>query len=330
MHLWSVGPNIRRVNAAFSFLARRRPLAVGLAFAVEAAVLVALAYADPAHVVGIPAAVVAAIAGTVAVVFGPWDGALVAFGGAVVFVLAGDAGAGSLAALLVWPAIVAAAGLFAVRVSRHRTALRQVVAAQELERQRLALELHDETAQTLAAALMMLARAEQATNSSDAAAANTKLRELIGETLASVRGLAVDLRPRSLDDFGLATAMERLAATFAERTGIRVDVDLDSAADRLPAEVELALYRIAQEALGNVARHAGAAHVRVALQRTPGGATLVVQDDGRGFDPGRAAGCGLGLAGLRQRAELLGGRLAVVSRPGDGTTVTAEIVLPGR
>ncbi|HUP33246.1 MAG TPA: sensor histidine kinase [Gaiellaceae bacterium] len=315
------------MQVGFSFLARRRLLAVALAFAVEAAILVGLAYAEPREVVGIPAVVVAAVAGTVAVVFGPADGALVAFGGAVVFVVAAGGGAGALAALVAWPAIVAAAGLFAVRVSRHRVALGQVVAAQELERRRLAEELHDETAQTLASALMTLARAESASSPHDAAAAHRTLRELLQETIRSLRSLAVDLRPRSLDDFGLVTSMERLGTTFGERTGIRVDLRLDSEVERLPSEAELALYRVAQEALANVAQHAHAATVRVTLERTASGAVLVVRDDGRGFDPHSAGEAGLGLAGLRQRVELVGGRLAVTSRPGDGATVRAEIRL---
>jgi signal transduction histidine kinase len=315
------------MHGVVSFLARRRLQAVALAFTLEAAILLILAYADPHHVVGIPAAVAVAIGGTVAVVFGPFDGAAVAFGGAVVFVLAGDAGAGSIAALAVWPAIVAAAGMLAVRVARHRAALRTAVEAQELERRRLADELHDDTAQTLATALIALAQAEAATEPADVAAAHERVRETIRETVRNVRALAVDLRPRSLDDFGLAAAMERLAETFAERTGIRVDVDLGPEGERLPPEVELALYRFAQEALGNVARHAEARRVRLALERTPSAVTLVVEDDGRGFDAASANGRGLGLVALRQRMELLGGRLAVSSQPGAGTQLRAEIAL---
>jgi len=146
------------VQDLYAFLARRPWAGIGLALLVEAAILIALGRADPAAGVGIPAAVAAAIAGTVAVVFGPWNGGFVALVGAIVFVLVGDSGAGELAALGVWPAVVVAAGIFARRVSRERAAFRHIVAARELERQRLALELHDGTAQTLTAALLTLQR----------------------------------------------------------------------------------------------------------------------------------------------------------------------------
>ena len=129
---------IRTMQGLVAFLARRPWAGIGLALLVEAAILVVLGRADPATVVGIPAAVAVAIAGTVAVVFGPWNGVFVALVGAIVFVLVGDSGAGELAALAVWPAVVAAAGIFARRVGRQRATFRHIVAAQELERQRLA------------------------------------------------------------------------------------------------------------------------------------------------------------------------------------------------
>lgn len=316
---------IDRTHEAFTFLAQRRWAGVGLALAVEAGLLVGLAYAESSAAVAIPAAVTAAIGGTVAVVFGPWDGAFVALCGAAIFVLAGGWDLGDLSALAVWPAVVLAAGLFGRRISRSRSALRQFVVAQELERQRLALELHDETAQTLAGALLTLKLAEQAATPADATAANAALRELLEQTLLRVRALAVHLRPRSLDDFGFVPAVERLADTFSKQTGIAIAVELEDGADRLPAEVELALYRVVQEALANAAAHEGAHNATIGFTRAPKLATIVVEDDGGGFDPAGVDGIALGLAGLRERLGLLGGRLTVRPRVGGGASVRAEI-----
>ena len=305
----------------FSLLGRHRWAGVGLAFLAEAAILAALGFADPSAVVGIPAAVAAAIAGSVAVAFGPWDGALVAFGGAVVFVLAGGSGAGALAALAVWPAIVVPVGFFGRRVADQRVALRQFVVAQELERQRLALELHDETAQSLAAALLALTGIETAKSAEQAALRGAEVRVLIQETLGRVRELAVDLRPRVLDDFGLPAAAQRLAATFSERTGVAVEVDLDEQAERLPTEVELALFRVLQEALQGVSERTDATRVRVTLTRTARGAVFEVADDGSVVDVGIADG--RELVSARERLRILGGRLTISTPPGAGTIVRA-------
>ena len=316
---------IRTMQGLFAFLARRPRAGIGLALLVEAAILVALGRSDPAAVVGIPAAVAAAIAGTVAVVFGPWNGAFVALVGAIVFVLVGDSGAGALAALAVWPAVVVAAGIFARRVNRQRAAFRHIVAAQELERQRLALELHDGTAQKLAAALLTLQRAEAAATSAEAAAVNAELRALIRETAESVRALAVDLRPRVLDDFGLCAAIDRHVAAFSERTGIAAEVTLEEGSERLPPDTELSLFRIVQEALADIATHADAHAVQVRLERRPDSTALVIQDDGRGFDNRTSSQDEIGFVGARERLRLLGGRLTVASVVGSGTTLTATM-----
>lgn len=308
---------------AFSVLGRHRFAGVGLALVVEAAILAVLGLADPSMVVGIPAAVTAAIAGSVAVAFGPWDGAVVAIGGAVVLGFAGGWGAGELAAVAVWPAIVVPVGFFGRRVADQRVALRQLVAAQELERQRLALELHDETAQSLAAALMALTRVETAESAEQAALRGAELRELIQETLARVRGLAVDLRPRALDDFGLPAAAKRLAATFSERTGVTVEIELDGEAERLSPEIELALFRVLQEALQQVTEREDATRVRVTLTQAPGGSVFEVADDGSVVEAG--ARSSRDLASARERLRLLGGRLTVITPPGAGTIVRAAV-----
>jgi signal transduction histidine kinase len=142
-----------------------------------------------------------------------------------------------------------------------------------------------------------------------------------------VRRLAVELRPKALDDFGLSAAVERLSSSVSEQTGLGVDVESRLRDERLPNEVETVLYRIVQEALTNVVKHAHARHVSVLLARKDGSVTAIVEDDGRGFSPDRAAGDGLGLVGMRERVGLVGGRLVVESSDGGGTTLVAEVPL---
>jgi signal transduction histidine kinase len=152
------------------------------------------------------------------------------------------------------------------------------------------------------------------------------LRELVVSTLQDVRRLAVELRPSALDDLGLVPAIERLADTFAEN-GIRVDVVAHVGNARLPAEVETTLYRIVQEAVTNVAKHAEAGHLSITLTRKQSSVVAVVEDDGKGFDPGSARGDGLGLLGMRERLALVGGTLQIEAAHGTGTTIAAEVPL---
>jgi two-component system, NarL family, sensor histidine kinase DevS len=204
-------------------------------------------------------------------------------------------------------------------------ALRRVVEAQELERRRLARELHDETGQASTSILLGLKGLEERTGDEASRAAAEELRELVVSTLQDVRRLAVELRPTALDDFGLVAALERLADSFAEQTGISVDFETALANERLPAEVETALYRIVQESLTNVVKHARARRVSILLARRAGVVKAVVEDDGRGFDPTELRDDGFGLVGMRERLALLGGRLEVESRPESGTTIAAEV-----
>jgi signal transduction histidine kinase len=220
----------------------------------------------------------------------------------------------------------AVAAEMSARVARD--ALRRVVAAQELERRRLARELHDETGQALTSILLGLRAIEEASDPERQKEAAAGLRELVVNTLQDVRSLAVELRPKALDDFGLVAALERLVATFSEQTGIAVDLEDRLGQERLPGEVETALYRIVQEALTNIVKHAAARSVSILLMRRGGSAQTVIEDDGLGFAPDRvAAGDGLGLLGMRERVSLLDGRLEVESTPGGGTTLVAEIPL---
>src|SRR5215210_1257667 len=207
-----------------------------------------------------------------------------------------------------------------------RDALRRVVEAQELERRRLARELHDQTGQELTSVLLGLKAVEDAKDGAERARALAAVREQVVETLHDVRRLAVELRPKALDDFGLVPALERLRDTFAEQTGMRVDLE-SQLGERLPADVETALYRIVQETLTNIVKHARASGVSIVLARTGGHVSAVVEDDGRGFTPDRG-GDGLGLLGMKERLALLDGKLKIESDPGAGTTIVAEVPLP--
>jgi signal transduction histidine kinase len=211
----------------------------------------------------------------------------------------------------------------AERVSRD--ALRRVVEAQELERKRLARELHDETGQALTSIILGLRTVDDASSDDERREALRTLRELVLSTLNEVRRLAVELRPKALDDFGLVPALERLSDTFQQKSGIAVHFEAQLGEHRLPAEAETALYRIVQEALTNVAKHSGATNVSVLLTRKDGGVVAVVEDDGRGLASGAESGEGLGLVGMRERVSLLGGRLALESAGTVGTTVVAEV-----
>jgi signal transduction histidine kinase len=222
----------------------------------------------------------------------------------------------------------AARAAIAVDLSQRvaRDALRRAVTAQELERRRLARELHDETGQALTSVLLGLKTVEEAPDEVALRSA-ADLRELVVSTLQDVRRLAVELRPKALDDFGLVPALERLTQSFSEQTGITADLESALAEERLPGELETALYRIVQESLTNIVKHAHARRVSILLTRRPSWVAAVIEDDGAGFEPGSTRDGGVGLVGMRERIALLDGRLDVESRPGSGTTIRAELPL---
>jgi signal transduction histidine kinase len=222
---------------------------------------------------------------------------------------------------------LAARAAVAVDLSERisRDAVRRVVDAQEAERKRLARELHDETGQALTSILLGLKPLDDKLGSDEAREALVSLRELVVATLQDVRRLAVELRPAALDDFGLVPAVERLAETFRERSGLEVDLESRLGERRLPSELETVLFRIVQETLTNIVRHAEASRVSILLTAKNGAVTAVVEDDGVGFDPLTVSG--LGLVGMRERVELVGGRLQIESGAGAGTTVVAEVPL---
>jgi signal transduction histidine kinase len=214
--------------------------------------------------------------------------------------------------------------------------LKQVLSAREEEQHRIARDLHDGIGQSLTSLLLGLRAAAEVPTFEEARARLGELRSITASLLDEVRRLARGLRPSVLDDLGLAPALERYAADYTKAHGIAVDVYTpDLASARLPAEVETALYRIAQETLTNVLKHAAAKAVSLVVRRELGGSSgvhLTVEDDGRGFDndallqaPG--AGKGLGLLDIRERAALLNGSVTLESRPGSGTTVHVCIPL---
>lgn len=221
----------------------------------------------------------------------------------------------------------AARAAVAVELSQRmaRDALRRVVQAQELERRRLARELHDETGQALTSILLGLKPLEEALADHPARDALAELREHVVSALQDVRRLAVELRPAVLDDYGLVPALERLTESFAEPTGMRVDFHSALGETRLPGEVETALYRVVQESLTNIVKHANARSVSVSVARRDSVVVAVIEDDGAGFDIRKVGEDGIGLLGMRERLALIDGRLGIESRPGAGTTIVAEV-----
>jgi signal transduction histidine kinase len=204
-----------------------------------------------------------------------------------------------------------------------RSAVRALLEGQELERKRLARELHDETGQALASILLGLKTLEREVGAEPLAV----IRDLVASALGDVRRLTVELRPPALDDFGLAAALERLAGMVAERSGLDVDVNVGVPAKTLPPEHATAIYRIAQEALTNVVKHASARSISIVVTTAEGMVRTMIEDDGVGFAFSAVREEALGLVGMRERALLLGGRFDVESSPGGGTTIVAEIPL---
>jgi len=199
--------------------------------------------------------------------------------------------------------------------------LRKWLGAQEEERRRVGQALHDEVGGILTGALLVLRLAENDPQQL------VELRKVLGQALEEVRRLSRELRPAALDDLGLEHALERHLREFEARTGLRVHRRLRVPPLSRPAQV--ALFRIAQEALTNVARHANARKVDVRLEPEAGHLVLEVRDDGCGFRPDAASDT-LGLAGIRERAEQLEGRLRIESEAGKGTRLRVEVPLADR
>lgn len=217
----------------------------------------------------------------------------------------------------------------AERTSRLGQLLRQTITAQEEERRRLARELHDETAQTLAALSISLDRARDALADAPPQTLErvNEARAIAARLLAETRRLIVGLRPAVLDDMGLLPAIRWYAESTLGERGVEVTIEADVPTTRLPDHIETALFRIAQEAMTNIAKHARARHATIALRVDEATVTVSVADDGRGFEVADALGRGgadeasVGLVGIQERVRLLNGRLEITSAPGGGTTV---------
>jgi signal transduction histidine kinase len=224
-------------------------------------------------------------------------------------------------------AAIAVATARSVGTDRHRHRL----AAAEAERRRWARELHDDTLQSLSAIRLGLAAGARLKGPETLRDGMRWAAEQLDESIAGLRALITDLRPAALDELGVHAALEGLVER-ASRQGMQIDLSVDPAVDdshaaeRLPSELETALYRIVQEALTNASKHGRATRAVVDVSADADGVGLTVRDDGCGFDP-RADTEGFGLLGIRERVELLSGQLAIESEPGRGTALNARFPL---
>ncbi|HUM01161.1 MAG TPA: ATP-binding protein [Thermoanaerobaculia bacterium] len=216
---------------------------------------------------------------------------------------------------------------------RRAHLLAKFIRAQEDERKRIARELHDETCQTVAALSMATDTALAAPPDPDRGPLRD-IKALAGRALSEIHRVIYDLRPSVLDDLGLASAVRWTADRQLKPLGITYRCEIEGLDERLPLEVETAVFRVVQEALTNVVRHAKAETVLVQMARENGRLSIEVEDDGQGFDPATVAtpessGRGLGLLGIRERVELLGGHVQIESSPGQGTRLALSVPLPG-
>jgi len=210
--------------------------------------------------------------------------------------------------------------------ARLRELIRATYAGQEKERARIALDLHDSIAQDLASSLMLARRLAENPGGDQA-----RLVASLKANLDALRRLSWEIRPPELERLGFQGAAMRLCADYEERKGCPVGLEMpELEPGRLGIEAELHLYRILQEALSNIATHAEAKSIAVRMANAPDRLRLSIRDDGRGFDTAAAGVSGsapehMGLAGMRERARLIGGRLTIVSAPGKGTTIEVEV-----
>lgn len=211
---------------------------------------------------------------------------------------------------------------------------RLIVEAQEAERRRVARELHDSVNQLLSSARFRVQSIEERLQARDESLwrETLKVQALLARAIEEVRRISRNLRPSELDDLGLVPALRSLCAEFAERTGLRLTVALDEPPEPCSKETELTLYRVVQEALTNIAKHAQASNVEVRLSWQNGAVQAVIRDDGAGFEPqavgaGKPDPVGMGLLDMRERAAHVGGSCVVHSAPGQGTEVVVTLPL---
>jgi two-component system, NarL family, sensor histidine kinase UhpB len=209
--------------------------------------------------------------------------------------------------------------------SERREATGRVLAGQEAERLRIAQELHDQVGQELTAVLLVLSRV-QAHVAPEVRSEILEVQDAVRASLEDVRRIALELRPEALDDLGLISALAVLCERFAERSGLAVTQRIADELPELEPETELVVYRVAQEALTNVARHSGSERAELKLDRVDGAVTLSVRDAGRGLPVGSAPGAGI--RGMRERAALIGATLEISDVPdGWGCEVRLEVPL---
>lgn len=220
------------------------------------------------------------------------------------------------------------------RTARLGEVLRKVITAQEEERYRLARELHDETAQTLGALSIALDRVRDdlQDTSQQTKEQLMEAKDIATRLLEETRRLILDLRPLALDDLGLGPAIRWYAETRLEEKGVATTVEVEQPATRMPKHIEVSLFRLVQEAVNNIAKHANAQHASVRLAFPDSIISLVMTDDGKGFDVDRVLGVGssarnVGLLGMQERIKLLNGRFHIRSQEGKGTEVAIEIPL---
>jgi signal transduction histidine kinase len=210
---------------------------------------------------------------------------------------------------------------------------RQILSAQEEERRKISRELHDVIAQTLTGINIRLAtlKKQAAINTKGLARNIARTQRLVEKSVSIVHQFARELRPAVLDDLGLVPALHSFLKSFTARTGVRTQLTAFAGIEHLDTAKRTVLFRVAQEALTNVARHAQASRADVTIQKLPDGVGMNIKDDGRAFDVERVLhanrGRRLGLLGMRERLEMVGGRFEVVSAPGKGTVITAQIPL---
>ena len=225
---------------------------------------------------------------------------------------------------------VAASILIGWEVDRRREARRSAddyaaaaVRSQEEERRRLSLELHDDSVQELMAICHELDLVEGPSQQKAAA-----IRKSVDGVVENLRQMSTSLRPPVLEDLGAVPAVRGMLTEMAREAGFSDKLTVKGEQSRLPGDIELAVFRIAQEALRNVVKHAAASHVLVSIEFIPKEVVLEVSDDGAGFDPRATRGLAeghLGLLGMKERAEMAGGRLEIHSKPGAGTKVVARL-----
>lgn len=220
------------------------------------------------------------------------------------------------------------------RAGYKREMLGEILNAQEAERARVSRDLHDDVGQALTSVLLGLRLVESSLASDEVALEDARqrtedVRAIVADALRRTRKLAFDLRPTVLDDVGLLPALERLAQDMTARGDTTVELAAHGfGEDRLPPEIETVVYRVVQEALTNVTRHARAATASITVIVGDGRVRTLVEDDGSGFETGAAATRGhLGLNGMAERADLAGGTVELSSTPGSGTTVLLELPL---